>query len=121
MTQNNGQTAKEITVRRDGDRDLSFEGVLLGSGSMETGTGRGTDVSLFKTKSGKYVVSVRAWTAWEGEHDSHRAGVCDTAEVVLDWLVQDAGGQLGRASKEALESAAKEDDGIAAVVVERVD
>ena len=121
MTQDSEQTMKEITIRRDGDRDLEFEGVELGSGSMKTGTGRGTDVHIYRTTGGRYVVAVRAWTQWQGEHDSHRAGVCDNAAEVISWLIEDAGGQLGRASKEALEAASLEDEGIAGVLTERVD
>jgi len=114
------QDNTEIIVRRDGDRDLEFRGVLLGSGAMKNGTWRGTNVDIYRTASGRYVMAVRAWTQWQGEHDSHRAAVCDTPEEVLAWLRQDAGGALGPASKGALEEAAGADPGLAAVLTERI-
>jgi len=109
------------TVRRDGDRDLEFIGQALGYGEMETSTGRGTVVQVYRTKGGRYVVSVRQWTQWQGEHDSYRAAVCGRAADVLAWLIEDAGGQLGRASKEALEAAAVEDEALAAVLTEWIE
>ncbi|NOX54289.1 MAG: hypothetical protein GXP27_07570 [Planctomycetes bacterium] len=65
------------TVRRDGDRDLEFTGVELGSGSMGTGGtsgyacdfDRGTEVSIYRTTGGRYVAAVRQWSRWEGEHE----------------------------------------------------
>ncbi len=122
MTQHSHtDSVRTFTVRRDGDRDLEFTGVQLGAGAMDTGTGRGTDVTIYRTAGGRYVVGVRAWTAWQDERDSHRAGVCEDAAQVLAWLRQDAGGILGQASKDALEDAAQHDEELAAVLVERVD
>jgi len=120
---------KEITVRRDGDRDLEFIGVELGSGSFGTGGtsgyscdwNRGTDVTIYRTQGGRYVVAVRQWSCWQGERDAHRATACDTAADVLAWLIEDAGGQLGRASKEALEAAAASDEDLAAVLTEWIE
>ncbi len=132
MTQQNStdiDNVKTYTVRRDGDRDLEFSGVLLGEGRNGSGGtsgyscdwNRGTDVSIYRTVSGRYVVSVHQWSAWQGETDLHRAAACDGPEDVLSWLVDDCGGQLGRASKEALEAAATNDEGLAGVLTERID
>lgn len=121
MTRQHNDSSKRFTVRRDGDRDLTFTGILLGVGSMEADTGRGTEVRIYRTAGGRYVVAVTAWTAWEDERDSHRAAVCEAPEEVLAWLRQDAGGTLGPASKKALEHGASEDPGIAGVLTERVE
>ena len=127
MTQNS--SPQEYTVTRDGDRDLEFAGVELGAGSFGTGgtSGfardwtRGTNVTIYRTAGGRYVVGVKQWSAWEGEGDVHRAAVCETPADVLAWLIEDAGGQLGHASKEALEAAAAEDAGIAGILTERIE
>jgi len=113
-------STKQFTIKRDGDRDLEFLGRILGTSSMKTDTGRGTDVGIFQTEGGKYIVSVHQWTQWENERDLHRAGVCDGPQAVLDWLLDDCGGNLGPASKEAIEAAAAWNEGLASVAVEKV-
>lgn len=98
-------------VKRDGDRDLSFRGWLLGE--SEHGSGgdypsdwtRGVDVSIYLTTGGNWVTARRSWSSWQGESDSHDAAVHDTPNAALAWLIEDAGGVLGPASKQAWESA----------------
>lgn len=118
----------EYRIPRDGDRDLSFEGKLLGEGSHGTGGNsgfvkdwtRGTDVEIYRTKGGSYVVSVRQWSRWQGEGEVNRAAICKSPSEVLNWLTDDCGGTLGPASKEAWDAAAGADQGIAAMGYEEV-
>jgi len=120
---------EQFVVERDGNRDLEFSGVVLGTGSFGTGgtSGfpgdwtRGTSVDIYRTVGGRYVVGVKQWSCYEGEGDIYRAAVCDTPADVFAWLVEDAGGRLGRASKEALEAAATEHAEIAAILTEQVE
>lgn len=100
-----------LRVRRDGDRDLTFRGWLLGEGSHGTGShiqsqcDRGTMVQVYLTTGGRLVTAVYQWTRWQGEHGATRAAAHESADAALAWLVADAGGKLGRASKEAWERA----------------
>jgi hypothetical protein len=97
---------------RDGDRDLVFDGVLLGDG--EDGTGgefrrdwtRGERVSLYRTAGGRLIAYVHRWTRWQGERNHDAAGVCDElsaadedggAAHLLSWLREQGGGKLSRA------------------------
>jgi len=114
-------------IPRDGGRDLEVHGWLIGEGSHGYGGTypsdwtRGTVVRIYRTVSGRYVTAVRQWSAWEGESDSHRAAVCDEPEGVLRWLVDDASGKLGPASKEAWRNACLTDPDLHGLDVERVD
>ena len=112
--------ARAFTIKRDGERDISFSGWVLGTSSMKTGTGRGTDVGIFRTEGGRYVVAVHQWTAWDGERDLYRAGVCDGPEKLLQWVIDDCNDVLGPASKEAMEAASLTDEGIEAILCERI-
>src|SRR5207249_845874 len=57
-----------IKVRRDGDRDLAFQGWLLGEGEHgdalgdSTNFARGTEVRIYLTIGRKIVTTVRQWT-----------------------------------------------------------
>lgn len=104
---------KRHTVTRDGDLDLTFTGRKVGEGShghpgdYPHDWNRGTNVTLYLTESRRIVTAVRQWSKWQGERDSYRAAVHDTADAALSWLVEDAGGDLGPASKEAWLAAAE--------------
>ena len=117
----------EIALRRDGDRDLEFRGMLLGEGCIGTDgksyndSTRGTDVKIYRTEAGSYLASVVQWSAWDGERDIYRVlRPAAGPEELLALLKEDAGGELGRASKEAWEEAASVDPEIAAQRNERV-
>jgi len=115
-----------FTLTRDGNRDLSFKGWELGTGSHGSGGNgdfacnwdRGTDVAIYRTEGGSFVISVKQWSRWQGEGDLHRAAICDDAESVLNWLIEDCGDVLGPASKEAFENAAVADPEIDAILCE---
>ena len=116
---------RTFTVLRDGDRDLTFEGVMLGEGRCGVGNSeqwtRGTDVSILKTTAGRYVVEVCQWDTSGDRRESNRAGVLNSASDVLQWLRDDCGNKLGPASKAALQAAAKNDEGLATLVDETVE
>lgn len=116
-------TTHEIT--RDNDRNLRFEGRSLGHGEQGNSMyradwNRWTVVEIYETESGRYVVAITSYTKWEGERDRSRALIIDTAEELIPALVEDAGGHLGSASKEALENAAKKCEAIAAHICEEI-
>ena len=116
----------EYIVRRDGNKDLKFKGEVLADVSNQWVAGqnqtRWKEVSIYKTESGKYVVSVIHRTCWEGEADSFQAHVCETAEDVYRCLAVDDMGEelLSTLAKEALEEAAKKDKAFKAILYEEV-
>jgi len=97
----------QITVKRDGDRDLHFRGRQVGAGEFGVGEfwedwNRGTRVTIYITAGGKIITAVLQWSRWQGETpELNRAAVHATADEALAWLTRDSGGTLGRASKEA--------------------
>jgi hypothetical protein len=110
------------TVKRDGDRDLKFTGDIIADVSSHSYQGpnqnRWTEITVYRTKGGKYVVSSIGRTCWQGEHDRHDATLCDTPEAVLDALRQD--GYLSWIAKEALDEL-QTDDAFADIYAERID
>ena len=118
-------TMQRHTVTRDGSLDITFTGRLVGEGEHGSGGSsgyasdwnRGTTVRLYLTAAGKVVTAVHQWSRWQGERDCYRAAVHGAAAEALAWLVEDAGGDLGPASKEAwLQAAEAEPDVFTAAV-----
>ena len=110
-----------ITITRTGEPPLRFTGFKIGSENIATGAGRGIRVQIYKTKSGKYVASVEHHTCWQGEHSTTNAKSIATPLEVVEWLRPDKGGRLGRASQEACEEAAKNDEAFGKAFVEEVE
>lgn len=106
-------------AKRDGERDLRFDGYLLGQASSEHGSNgqhtRWTEIKIFRTKGEQYVVAVLGLTQWEGEHGRYSAKVCQTPEEVVTYLTQEERG-LSWLAKEAIEAA-----GLWEAAVEAVD
>jgi hypothetical protein len=118
---------KRYRIRRDNDKDISFQGELIGTGDYGTGGEyksqhtRGTEVEIYLTHpNAKLVTAVRQWSQWQGEEDVHRAAVHDTPAEAYAWLVEDCGGKLGRASKEAWDGACEVCELLAGADVEEV-
>lgn len=102
------------TVERDGERDLRFEGKLLAGASDREHSGprntRWTEIKIYKTAGGQYVVAIVGRTLWQDEFDTHDAIVCKTAGDVLAALSGDHG-YLSLGAKNALREAAEADGG----------
>ena len=97
-----------ITVCRDGELDLSFEGWRLGEGTTRWNNGRREVVRIYATKGGAIVVHRCRATQWEKERDIHDAWIVRTIEGLHGALREDTyNASLGEASKEALEEACK--------------
>lgn len=114
----------DYRIPRDGDLDLSFRGTLLGEGSRGTGGDhprdwtRWTTVRIYRTEGGSIVTAVEQGRD-DGRHRA-RAAIHDTATEAIDWLREDAGGSLGRASRDALSVARDRGEDFAAAAVERI-
>lgn len=110
-----------ITLDRTGLPPIRFTGAVIGATTIETGAGRRTRVKIFRSKGGKWLAQVGHLTQWEKEHDSYSATSAETPTELIAWLVADNGGSLGRASQEACEDAAKENEEFAKAFVEEVE
>ena len=110
-----------ITITRTGEPPLRFPGVEIGSGDNATGTGRSVQVRIYRTKGGKYVARVYYNTCWQGERSTSKAAALNTPAEVVKWLKDDNDGDLGRASQEACEEAAKNDEAFGKEFVEEVE
>lgn len=96
---------KKYRLKRDGEKDIQFKGELIGEGSSQSHSGpcsnRWTEIDIYRTEGGKYVVSIIGRTCWQGETDRFQAVICDTPADVVDAMRQD--GYLSRVAKEALD------------------
>ena len=75
---------KRYVVKRDGQRDLSFEGEKLNWVTTNTwNSSRWTECSLYKTKGGKYVIEKCHYTLWQGEFNTYHGYVGNTLSEVF--------------------------------------
>lgn len=71
----------------DGDRAVQFIGRELGrASSAEVGKKRWTEVVIFKTQAGNFIVQTLGMSAAPGETVRHKAQVCDSAEAAIEVL-----------------------------------
>ena len=119
--------SKHFTVTRDGKKDLTFTGVLIGSGSDHEPQGpnnsRWSEIDIYRTDSGKYVVAQVYRTRWQREEGSRRAEVVGSpAEVLelLSWEDEEGNSGLSNLAKEALEAAAENDSAFEGITLEAV-
>ena len=101
-----------IIVRRTGQAPLRIRGELLASESSTSesassnysgSTGRCQRVRIYRTASGKHVVSIHHETQWQGEHDTDEAAVFPSLAECIQflgnrvpgWMLQDIINELG--------------------------
>jgi hypothetical protein len=114
-------------LERDGARNLGFTGWKIGFGSHGNGSQfekdwtRGTKVRIYLTTGGRLVTSVSRWSHWQGERSRFASAAHATPEAALAWLVEDAGGELGVASKKSWEAACSKWSALEGADVEQVD
>lgn len=86
---------ERIELKRTDKRPLAFTGELLfeestspdRASSRYSGiTGRWSELRVYRTDKGQYVVHLIRYTAWEGERDIYEAEVLDTPEAVVSWV-----------------------------------
>lgn len=103
-------------IPRDGTTPLRFTGIELGhADSFEPGKQRWSELTLYRTDTGKYVVHGEGVTDVPGEDNRNWAAVCDNPEDVLKSLyrVNDKGTHyLTRMAQDLLDQAAAKDLGI---------
>jgi hypothetical protein len=105
LTQKLGPAESFLLAISAGGLDIHAVGWTVGFGRMEAGgtadTKRGTDVTITLTVGGHLVTTRSSWT--KGRTSSHdtRGRANSTPQAAFDWLLEDGGGTLGRASKAA--------------------
>ena len=86
---------EQINLKRDGDRDLSFTGKLIGkatsspdraSGYYSGAPGHYQTLRLFLTLGGKLVAHQINHSQWAGEQEVHLAKVCVCNDDVIDFF-----------------------------------
>jgi hypothetical protein len=101
-------------LERDNNLPMQFKGKLLGTNVTDPDEARGTFVSIYVTQSGKIITHVYQWQRidpWEEEGEApikrsrSAAAVHVQGPEALAWLIQDGGGNLGSASRQAWEAA----------------
>ncbi|MCL4310681.1 MAG: hypothetical protein M0Z32_01000 [Actinomycetota bacterium] len=70
------QDIQKFTIRRDGKKDLSFRGQLIAEASDHEHQGpqntRWSEIDIYRTDSGAYVVSQTFVTRWKQEYPAQR-------------------------------------------------
>lgn len=112
------------TLKRDGDRNVVFDGLLLGEASSQRqDQDRWFEARIFKTVGGTYVVAGVGRSTRLGETDRCWAETCATGAEVIGFLTRtddDGVEYLTRTARDALTAAADLDDGIRDAFFRRV-
>lgn len=114
---------RRVTLARDGDLPLSFEGEEIAAASSEDARKpRWSEYVLYRTRSGTWVLSSSGCSRLPGEVVKHRAKVCLTPEAVVTALQRNGDGYayLPDVAMALLGRAAEADPRLAAVAVEEV-
>ena len=103
---------EKFTVVRTGKRDLSFTGQLLAEVSSRWVAGQGqsrwTELKLYKTDKGQYVLNTEHISQWQGEDYRSEIDIfCFAVEVIE--AAFDIHGEMSNMDKELLQEAAKSD------------
>jgi len=106
---------------RDGSRQLTFHGELLGeASSRRPESDRWFDLRIFRTEAGRYIVEGVGRSSRPGEVDLSWVKLCDTPEDVVRGLyrVDNTGVlRLTTTAQQALDLAARKDKGFAVTLV----
>jgi hypothetical protein len=95
-------------LRNDNGRDVKFAGWMLTEVSSHSNQGpsqnRWTEISIYRTRGGKYIVQIVGLTCYQGESNRYEVTVCATEDEVVKAL-EGGEGQLGWLAKDALDEA----------------
>lgn len=119
-------TTQQYRLRRPGDVDLVFDGVLLADATSRDSTDqpRWAEVRIYRSNKGRYITETVGRSALEDEDDRVTIRVVDAADQLRDALKRKdsrAGTEwLTNLAVEALEAAGAQDEAIAATLSEEV-
>jgi hypothetical protein len=107
LTQKLGPPESFLLAISAGGLDIRAVGWKVGFGSIEAGgtardMKRGTDVTIRLMVGGQLLTSRCSWTKGPTSSEESQTGrVNSTPQAAWEWLLEDGGGKLGRASKDA--------------------
>lgn len=82
---------KQIVLVRNGDRNLRFQGKEIASASTWKHYGpdqnRFTNLTVYQTKGGKYVLRNEYVTRWQGENGTSQADIYESIEDLMDSVI----------------------------------
>ena len=114
-TDKKATSMQDYCLPRNGRRDLLFYGCLLGEGHANF-DGCGTDVHIYRTVGGPYIVWTRRWSHRPYRSDKNAARIFSSLDVMHDWLRGDDDEWVGdMASWRAWRAAARRDSAIRAI------
>lgn len=109
-------TDRRTHTVRARDRELVFEGVLLGSSTSQTaGKQRWSEVYIYKTIDGEYIVAGIGRSTLPGDKDLCWAHVCGTPAAAVEQLHQyddDEVRYITALSRRAIEDAGRQDQAL---------
>ena len=116
---------EKIIIKRDGLPPIAFTGEQIASADNRVGNdgnraNRWTEVSIYRTKGGKFIAALTRLTCWQGESDRRAAASFDTAPEIIDWL-KEGEAELGAVSQKAVEKATKVEPAFASAWMEEVE
>lgn len=72
---------------RDGEREFTFTGCVIGEASSGSpDRDRWTDIVIYRTAAGSYIVTIVGRTTYDDEHERHKAQVSETAAGAVESL-----------------------------------
>jgi hypothetical protein len=109
------QKFKTITVRRDGEKDLRFEGVELGWSTSARGDAPNADkvhrwkeYHLYRTKAGNYVCQKTYLTERAGEVDRYEVRIIEKGDQPVWFSYEDDSMSLDRPSEAMIDMAGQQ-------------
>jgi hypothetical protein len=118
------QAFEQITLTPTRGRTIRFRGEKIAQASDSWIGGREqtrwTDMRLYRTVRGRYILWIAHHTQWQGEENEFLAHICSTPESVYDHLCDPESGDMSRLASLLLHDAA-EDPAFANVAIEEVE
>jgi hypothetical protein len=98
---------QKYTILRTNDTDIEIEGDFVGSASSyhEKCGGRWTEIDIYRTTGGTYVVQLSAMSQWISEKNFHAVGIVKTMDEMVAWFRDHADGRITDTAKSAMADA----------------
>jgi hypothetical protein len=107
------QEFRQIKIRRDGKRDLMFEGIVLAKVDNHFVAGRDQsrwrELTLYETAGGRYVLAKVQRTRCQGERDGYTSHVFNKPDELAGLLEGDDSG-INKLDKELVDAAVEADE-----------
>lgn len=116
--------ASHYRLERTGAVDLEFEGRVIANvtSRLDESAPRWTEIVVYRTTGGKYVVEVIGMSTYRGEKERRDVKIADSPEGLVEALHRQGsnGPYLTRTALDALDAAAENDPRVKPVITERL-